>query len=106
MHLGSRGATVAAMAQSDHDHRHGPHPPGGGDGRLQVVVVLGADSDGRPVGSVQPEGGTPLGFTGWLALMAELSRLMPGPAKKAAAPAGPLAPDHEPADQPNATRYR
>lgn len=42
----------------------------------QVCVKLGLDSGGRPVGSVSLGDGPGTTFVGWLALMAECSRLL------------------------------
>lgn len=40
------------------------------------MLHLGTDSEGRPVGSVEPDEGQAASFVGWLALMAELARLL------------------------------
>lgn len=54
---------------------------GAGDAPLEVVLHLVLDPEGRPKGTVSTEVGTgaaPTEFSGWLALMAELSRLVAG----------------------------
>ncbi len=43
-----------------------------------LTVHLHFDTGGRPVGTVRCEEGDESGFVGWLALMAECSRLLAG----------------------------
>jgi hypothetical protein len=45
-------------------------------GQLEVVIRIGLDPDGRPVGWASTGSGSGVSFEGWLALMAELSRLL------------------------------
>ena len=51
-----------------------PSPPA----RVRIVVELGRDREGRPVGSVSRPSEAPVPFIGWLALMAELTRSLEG----------------------------
>jgi hypothetical protein len=44
--------------------------------QVRLVLLVGLDDEGRPVGSVRPEGGLPAGFTGWVSLMSEISRCL------------------------------
>ncbi|HLI36959.1 MAG TPA: hypothetical protein VKV80_06410 [Streptosporangiaceae bacterium] len=52
----------------------GPAVPG--YEQVRLVLLVGLDDEGRPVGSVQPENGPPVGFTGWVSLMSEISRFL------------------------------
>lgn len=59
---------------------HGdPSPPG--DVRVTIVIDLGVDGDGRPVGTVRFADGATSTFVGWLGLMGELSGLLPTEAR-------------------------
>ena len=54
----------------------GDPPPRPGDVRATVVIDLGVDGGGRPVGTARFADGTTSTFVGWLGLMAELSGLL------------------------------
>jgi hypothetical protein len=48
---------------------------------VTIVIDLGVDGDGRPVGTVRFADGATSTFVGWLGLMGELSGLLPTEAR-------------------------
>lgn len=80
-----RLAVIKSVPMDQSGHRNGSTPPDeltgvlgdAEEGEVTLVLRVRLDAAGRLVGSVLLPGRDPVGFTGWLELMSEVSRNVP-----------------------------